>query len=276
MRPIPVVFHIGPLPVHMYGLGLAITFIFAAWYLGRRFRDAGYPWRWVADASLWIVAMAIVGARAVHVISHWSFYSAHPGQIVAIWNGGLSSFGGLLFGVPTGLVLLRRHCPEVSPARGLDLAAPVLAAGWGLGRLLGPQLMIQGGGRLTTAWYGMYYAGSVGRRVPVPIFQSIGSFAVFGLVVLIERRMRDRPDGLLIAAAAALWGLERFFDQLFWLGTPGHLDAVEVAGLALSLVGWTTAACLLARRARYVRSRHPTTVVGRPGKSNPAPPFTKS
>jgi hypothetical protein len=67
--------------------------------------------------------------------------------------------------------------------------------------------MIAGGGRRTTAWYGMYYAGSVGRRVPVPIFQSIASFAVFGVVVLIEWRMRDRPDGLLIAVAAALWGL---------------------------------------------------------------------
>lgn len=55
----------------------------------------------------------------------------------------------------------------ISISRGLDLAAPVLAAGWGLGRLLGPQLMVSGGGRLTTARYGMYYAGSVGRRVPV-------------------------------------------------------------------------------------------------------------
>lgn len=250
MRPIPIVFHIGPLQIHTYGIGLAITFVVSAWYLARRFRGAGYPWRWVADASFWIVLAAIVGARIVQVISEWSFYSANPGQIWAIWNGGLSSFGGLLLGVPTGLVLMRRRCPEVSLARGLDLAAPVLAAGWGLGRLLGPQLMIAGGGRLTTAWYGMYYAGSVGRRVPVPIFQSIESFAVFGALLLIERRVRDRPDGLLIAVAAALWGLARVADQRFWLGTPGHLDAVEVVGLVMSLAGWICVACLLARRRR--------------------------
>jgi phosphatidylglycerol:prolipoprotein diacylglycerol transferase len=250
MRPIPIFFHIGPLQIHTYGIGLAITFVFAAWYLGRRFKAAGYPWRWAVDASFWIIIAAILGARVAQVVSQWSFYSAHPGQIVAIWNGGLSSFGGLLFGVPTGLVLMRRRCPEVSISRGLDLAAPVLAAGWGVGRLLGPQLMLAGGGRRTTAWYGMYYAGSVGRRVPVPIFQSIESFAVFGAVLLIERRLRDRPDGLLIAAAAALWGLARFFDQFFWLGTPGHIDAVEVAGVALCLAGSIAAGVLLSRHRR--------------------------
>lgn len=79
---------------------------------------------------------------------------------------------------------------------------------------------------------------------------------MFGAVLFIERRMRDRPNGLLIAAAAATWGMARFFDQYFWLGTPGHLDAVKVAGLALSLVGWTTAAYLLVRRRVSVGRRN--------------------
>jgi phosphatidylglycerol---prolipoprotein diacylglyceryl transferase len=245
VRPIPIVFHIGPVQIHTYGIGLAITFVFATWYLARRFRGAGYPWRWIADASVVIIGAAILGARVVHVASHWSFYAAHPFEIVAIWHGGLSSFGGLLFAVPTGLALMRRRCPEVSISRGLDLAAPVLAAAWGVGRLLGPQLMLGGGGRLTTAWYGMYYAGSAGRRVPVPVFQSIESFAVFGVVLLIERYVRVRPDGLLIAAAAGLWGLARFLDQLVWLGTPGRVDAAEVAGLTLGVAGFTVAAVLL-------------------------------
>ncbi len=253
MRPIPIVFHLGPIQIHTYGIGLAITFVVSAWYLGRRFRRAGEPWRWVADASIWIVVAAILGARAAHVVSHWSFYASRPAEILAIWHGGLSSFGGLLLGVPTGLALMRRRCPDISLARGLDLAAPVLAAGWGIGRLLGPQLMIAGGGRPTTAWYGMEYAGSVGRHVPVPVFQSIESFAVFAALLLIERRFRDRPAGLLAASAAGLWGLARFGDQLFWLGTSGRLDATEVAGLALSLVGWACVVVLVARRRRVDR-----------------------
>jgi len=255
MRPIPIVFHVGPVQIHTYGIGLAITFLFSSWYLVKRFRDAGAPWRWAPSAAVWIIAAAILGARVVHVAANLSYFTANPGEIVMVWHGGLSSFGGLLFGVPTGIVLERRHCPDVSVGRALDLAAPVLAAGWGVGRLLGPQLMIAGGGRETAAWYGMEYAGSVGRRVPVPIFQSIESFAVFGAMLLIGRMFGSRPDGLLIAVAAALWGLARCGDQFFWLGTPGRWDPVEVAGLTMSAVGWASAVFLVWRARRRTGAR---------------------
>jgi phosphatidylglycerol:prolipoprotein diacylglycerol transferase len=250
MKPVPITVHLGPIQLHTYGLGLALTFAFGAWYLMKRFRQAGAPYEWIANSVVWIAGAAIIGARVVHVIANRSFYEANPGDALAIWHGGLSSFGGLLFGVPVGLFLERRHAPSVPIARALDLAAPVLAAAWGLGRLLGPQLMIGGGGRPTTAWYGMYYTGEIGRRVPVPLFQALECFAVFGALILIERRFPTRPDGVLIAAAAGLWGLARFFDQFLWLGTPGHIDAVEVAGLTLTVVGSIVALVLV------VRGRH--------------------
>ena len=102
VKPIPVAFHIGPLEVHTYGIGLAITFWFAYRYFERRLRNAGYPYEWLTGAFLWIVVASIVGARLLHVLANWSIYQAHPSQILAIWQGGLSSFGGLLFGIPVG------------------------------------------------------------------------------------------------------------------------------------------------------------------------------
>jgi hypothetical protein len=33
--------------------------------------------------------------------------------------------------------------------------------------------MVAGGGHQTNQWFGMYYAGQTGKRLPVPIFQSI-------------------------------------------------------------------------------------------------------
>jgi phosphatidylglycerol:prolipoprotein diacylglycerol transferase len=253
VRPIPIEFHVGPFQIHTYGVGLAVTFLFAAWYLGKRFRYASQPWRWVSGAALWIIVASIVGARVVHVLAHRRFYTQHPTEVVAIWHGGLSSFGGLLFGLPLGIWLAHRAVPGLSVARALDLAAPVLMAGWGLGRLLGPQLMIGGGGRRTTAWYGMEYAGTVGRRVPVPVFQAIECLAVFGALLAIERVWPQHPDGILIAMTAALWGLARFFDQFLWLGSPGHVDAVEVAGLTMSVFGLT---CVLALVGRELGRRH--------------------
>ncbi len=191
MRPIPVAFHIWFLEVHTYGIGLALTFWFGLRYTERRLRKAGYPWQWVTGMFVWVIVAAIVGARALHVLSNYSFYAHNPGQIVAIWQGGLSSFGGLLFAVPVAIVSSRRRCPQLSSMRFADLMAPVLMACWGIGRLLGPQMMVAGGGHPTHQWFGMYYAGQVGRRLPVPIFQAMEDFTIFGILLLVERWLRN-------------------------------------------------------------------------------------
>ena len=239
MKPIPVSFHIGPLVVHTYGIGLAVTFWFAYRYFDRRLKAEGFRTDWLTSAFVWIVVTAIVGARALHVLSNLSTYTADPGEILQVWHGGLSSFGGLLFAVPTGVIIARRRCPELPTVRALDIVAPVLMAAWGVGRLLGPQLMVAGGGHPTHAWFGMYYAGQVGKRVPVPILQAIDSFAIFGILLLIERRLRDRPVGFVLAATMALWGLARFLEERLWLGEIGKLGSnlVQAAGLALFAAG---------------------------------------
>ncbi len=255
MRPIPVAFHIWFLEVHTYGIGLALTFWFGLRYTERRLRQAGYPWQWVTGMFLWVVVAAIVGARALHVVSNYSYYSAHPGQVFAIWQGGLSSFGGLLFAVPVALVSARRRCPELPTLRFADLMAPVLMACWGIGRLLGPQLMVAGGGHPTKQWFGMYYAGQDGRRLPVPIFQAIEDFTIFGILLLVERWLRSQaphgtqcrrrpgrrcpPAGIVIGVGMVLWGIERFLDEHLWLGEDGHLGSllVQFAGIALAIAG---------------------------------------
>ncbi len=252
MRPIPVVFHIWKLQIHTYGIGLAITFWFAFRYFERRLKAAGYPYQWLTAAFVWIIVAAIVGARFMHVVSNWSAYAHDPIQVFAVWNGGLSSFGGLIFAIPTGLVLARRRCPSLSGVTAMDLVAPVLMAAWGLGRLLGPQLMVRGGGHPTSQWFGMYYAGQVGKRLPVPIFQSIETFAIFGVLLLIERRVAGRPRGFVLAVGMALWGLGRFLEEHLWLSYPGHLGSklVQLAGLALFAAGAATAALLWRSRDR--------------------------
>jgi len=262
MRPIPVAFHVWFIEVHTYGIGLALTFWFGLRYFERRLRNNGYPTEWVTGMFIWVIVAAIVGARVVSVLPNLSQYRSDPMQVFAIWQGGLSSFGGLIFAIPVGIIVSRRRCPEISTVRLLDLIAPVLMAAWGIGRLLGPQLMVRGGGHPTTAWFGMYYAGEVGRRLPVPIFQAIGDFTIFGILLLVERWLRSQapselaadggvvtgatvsartlpPAGIVIGVGMVLWGIERFFDEYLWLTDPSHLGfiLVETAGIALSVAG---------------------------------------
>jgi phosphatidylglycerol:prolipoprotein diacylglycerol transferase len=257
MKPIPVAFHIGPLEVHTYGIGLALAFWFAYAYFGRRLRARGYRSDWVGGMFVWVIVAAVVGARALHVLSNLSFYEAEPSQVFAIWHGGLSSFGGILFGVPTGIWQTHRRCPELGVTEALDIVAPVLMAAWAMGRLLGPQLMVAGGGHPTHQWFGMYYAGQAGRRLPVPIFQALEDFGIFCVLIGLERRLRRWPDGTprtgypaggVLGTAMVLWGIERFVDEHLWLGEDGRLGSalVQVAGIALAVGG--TALLVVVRR----------------------------
>jgi phosphatidylglycerol---prolipoprotein diacylglyceryl transferase len=258
MRPIPVAFHIWFLEIHTYGIGLALTFWFGLRYTERRLRKAGYPWQWVTGMFVWVIVAAIVGARAMHVLSDLSYYTHYPLQVFAVWQGGLSSFGGLILAVPVALVSTHRRCPELKLMRFADLMAPVLMACWGIGRLLGPQLMVAGGGHPTKQWFGMYYADQVGKRLPVPIFQAMEDLSIFVILLLVERWLRNiaparavdadgvvtgprllPPAGIVIGVGMVLWGIERFFDEHLWLGEDGHLGSilVQIAGVALAVAG---------------------------------------
>ncbi len=245
MKPIPISFQIGPFTLYLYGIGLAITFWFGFRYIERQLKRYGFESQWLEGAFIWIIISAIVGARLIHVVANISFYINSPIQVFEVWNGGLSSFGGLLFGIPTGFYLAKRHCPRLGLVQALDLASPPLMAAWALGRLLGPQLMYRGGGLPTHAWYGMYYAGEVGKRYPVPIFQSIECLGIFLILLALERKFTQRPQGLLIATLLALWGMARFNDEYMWLAVPKLWDAVEVTGVIMTIVGWSLIVFLL-------------------------------
>jgi Zn-dependent protease len=285
MRPIPVAFHIWFLEVHTYGIGLALTFWFGLRYTERRLRTRGYPWQWVTGMFVWVIVAAIIGARAMHVLSHLSYYTAHPDQILSIWQGGLSSFGGLIAAVPVAIISSRRRCPELGSLRFADLMAPVLMACWGMGRLLGPQLMVNGGGHPTNQWFGMYYAGSHPNQkvLPVPIFQAMEDFAIFGVLLLVERWLRNRapavasdgsvvtpataplpPAGIVLGVGMVLWGIERFLDEHLWLGEDGHLGSllVQIAGISLAVVGMVLLASRLGPYRRWRDSRPDTVEPG--------------
>ena len=278
MKPIPIVFHLGPLQIHTYGIGLAITFWFAYRYFAKRLRDHGYPDHWLGRAFVWIIVASIVGARAGSVIPNWSSYSSDPLGIFAVWHGGLSSFGGLAGGIPAGLICARRWCKELKLSVALDLVAPVLVAAWAVGRLLGPQLMYQGGGKPTTAWFGMYYAGQVGKRVPVPIWQAIECTIIFVVALAVERWIARRggPIGVVITVVVTLYGLARFFDEYIFL-SQGKLGdhGVEVASVVFVVAGLTLAAVLVRRgRTKLVAEPARTALPERGSPSDPwaAPP----
>ena len=89
-----------------------MTFWFRFVFFERRLKRNGYRTDCLVPVFLWIILAAVVGARVLHVLTNTELLLATPRRILAVWQGGLSSFGGLLFAVPTGVILTRRRCPS--------------------------------------------------------------------------------------------------------------------------------------------------------------------
>jgi phosphatidylglycerol:prolipoprotein diacylglycerol transferase len=236
---VPTSVHLGPLTFHLYGFGLAIATYVAYLYARRRLARDGVDLAPFTRYVVVLLAGALVGARVAHVATNWSIYAGHPGRWFALWQGGLASFGGLAVAIPLGLYLERRWWPGVGLLRFCDALVPAVVAGWALGRVLGPQFMVGGGGHLTHQWFGLHYAGQVGKRVPVPLIQGAEDGLLWAALVAGERHGLARRTGRLTAIAMVVWGAVRTVDERLLLGQQSHSGSVGVqaAGLLLAVSG---------------------------------------
>jgi len=83
--------------------------------------------------ALWSILGGFIGARLFHVVDRWDLYSADPLTVIAIWQGGLAVYGGLIGGVIGGLAYaLKTRLPVGKVA---DIAAPAVILGQAVGRL---------------------------------------------------------------------------------------------------------------------------------------------
>jgi phosphatidylglycerol:prolipoprotein diacylglycerol transferase len=239
---VPTSFHIGPLLFHTYGFGLAIAACVAYAYARRRLVRAGLSVEPFARFTFWLLVSGLIGARLANIATNWSYYAGHPGRWIAVWQGGLASFGGIALALIVGLILQRRWWPDTQLTKFTDALVPALIAGWSLGRFLGPQFMVDGGGHLTSQWFGLHYAGQVGKRVPVPLIQGIEDALTWLFLLALERTRLKQAPGVITSVGMIIWGLVRALDERLLLGQESHSGSigVQLAGLVLALAGVVT------------------------------------
>jgi prolipoprotein diacylglyceryltransferase len=238
VEPVPTSFHLGPLVFHTYGFGLAIAAYVAYRYGIRRIKKTGldptnYGW-----FAFWMIVCGLVGARIAHVATNWSLYEHNPLRMLAIWQGGLGSFGGIVLAGIVGFVLARKWWGGDQLLLFADAVIPSLILAWAIGRVLGPQFMVDGGGHVTHQWFGLRYAGQAGKRVPVPLIQGAEDALTWGLLIFIEHKGWARR-GLMTGLGCLIWGLVRSLDEKLLLGQESHSGSVgvQIAGLVLALIG---------------------------------------
>src|SRR5438046_6485809 len=80
-----IAFHLGRLPVHWYGVMVALGFMAGLWTASRRGLREGVAPEKVLDLGPWLILGTIVGARTLYVLSYWKEeFAGHPGRILKI------------------------------------------------------------------------------------------------------------------------------------------------------------------------------------------------
>ena len=87
---------------------LFITGIILGYYIVKRiYKKEKVEVKELDNLLVWVVVATIVGARLGQVFFYdWDYYRENPGEIIAVWKGGLASHGAAI-AIPIAIILFR-------------------------------------------------------------------------------------------------------------------------------------------------------------------------
>ncbi|EOZ1476701.1 prolipoprotein diacylglyceryl transferase [Enterobacter hormaechei] len=132
----PVIFSIGPVALHWYGLMYLVGFVFAMWLAGRRASRPGSGWTKNEVENLLYAGFlgVFLGGRIGYVLFYnFPVFLNDPLYLFRVWDGGMSFHGGLI-GVILVMVIFARRTKR-NFFQVADFIAPLIPFGLGAGRL---------------------------------------------------------------------------------------------------------------------------------------------
>ncbi len=251
----PVAFSLGPLTVRWYGIAYVLGFICAAliiWRVARR-------WRVEVDVDSLLTIMIcviigiIVGGRLGYVLFYGDgYYLAHPLDILAFNQGGMSFHGGLLGALLSGIPAARlTRIPFLTLADLGCIAAPVGLFFGRCANFVNGELW----GAPTDAPWGVVFGGAAGMmpRHPSQLYEALlEGVVIFCVLYALSRRVPPRPRGTFLGAFLVMYGAFRFLIEFVrepdvqlgylwggWLTMGQVLSApLILAGVAVLAFAW--------------------------------------
>jgi len=242
----PVILRIGTFEITSFGLLVGVAALVALHLFGREARRSGLP-EAAANAAVAGVLGGLIGAKVLWTIE---FAGTAPWTSLLFSRGGLSWFGGLIGGVGTGVLMLRRARVPILSA--VAAATPALAVGHAIGRI-GCFLVGDDYGRPTTLPWGVAFPlGLPPTDVPVHPTQLYETALLLPLAAfLIQVRRRGWPDRAVVGAYLLAAGAIRFGIEFVRVNLPvaGPLTVAQLISLGLIVVGGVLLASGRARPA---------------------------
>lgn len=282
----PNIFTLGPLLITWHGVFSVLGIIAAArlgfWLLGKDIPDL----KGTGDGLAWMVALGLVGARALYVWENWRIFA--NGQwlrVFALTEGGISQWGGL-FGAMVGVYVWSRRT-HYSFWKIVDAGGPATMIGLAIGRI-GDVINGEHHGSPTTLPWGVEYVnqytlGQPGKIVhPEVVYEMVLCLAILGALLPFQQRLKRRlPDGVLGLIYLSIYALGRFWLSYYRLDTQivFGLRQAQIASL-LMVVAAVIAIPILFRLAA-ARVAPAMAIAGHaestrePAHETPAPPLVR-
>jgi len=240
----PVLVSFGPIAIRWYALAYIFGLV-GGWLYARKLVAQPQLWGSVKrpsvasldDLLVYCAFGVILGGRTGYVLFYnLEHFMAHPADIIAVWNGGMSFHGGLA-GAALGIWLYARR-NDVGVLSVTDLCATVVPIGLLFGRIanfIKPELW----GRPTDVPWAMVFpdAGPIARH-PSQLYEA-GLEGLLLLVILyvLARRGGFRNPGFLTGVFGVGYGLARIFCEFFREPDPqlGFLFGNATMGMLLSV-----------------------------------------
>jgi phosphatidylglycerol:prolipoprotein diacylglycerol transferase len=255
---------IGALEIRFYSLMILSGIGVGVFIAQREARRYGEEPDHVVNIAVLGAMFAIVGARIYHVLdrNEWPYYSANPGEIVKVWNGGIGIFGAVV-GAMFGLALYvwwanrsrsgRRGAPRLRVLRWLDIGAPAFLVGQAIGRwgnffnqeLYGPPTDLPWGIPIDEAHRPLAYLSETHFQ-PLFLYESILSAIGVAVLLYLGRRFARRMIvGDMMLLYFIWYGAERFGLEFLRSGNwrVGAIPTAQIVGILLitisvSLLVW--------------------------------------
>ncbi len=207
---------LGPIPIRLYGLMIGLGFVLGIFLAARQAKKEGVNPDRVLDLGVYVLLAAIVGARALFVLTDLHEFAGKPLEAFALWKGGLVFYGGLLAAVPIGIWYLKKHGLPVW--KTVDIMAPSIALGQAFGRLgcfsAGCCYGAPSHGWFSVVFNDPHSLAPLGVPLyPTQLTESFGAFLIFGALLFLRRYKKF--DGQLFWLYVVFYAVLRFIIEFF-------------------------------------------------------------
>jgi len=234
---------LGPFAIHWYAILIVTGSVIGVWLACRESVRRHLTSNDVTDFVLWAVPFGLLGVRIYYVIFQWSYYSQHPSEIIALWDGGGAIYGGLVAGVI--VLFIFAHIQKFNPLDLLDIAVPAVLIGQAFGRW-GNFVNQEAYGNIVSNlnWLPsiirqqMFIDGAY--RQPTFLFESLGTLIGFIIVIVFRHRLKSILRGEIFGFYLIWYGSIRLIiegmrtDSLML----GILRVSQILSLILVLIGF--------------------------------------